>query len=352
MSVALLYGEGVFATGVKRYADSLEAEYARMGVDAERVLLTRRELRLGFVRAGGFLSLWGARAMAKRTRHDVVHALDPAVATSQTDVVTVHDLIAETHAHWYTHDVVTRLDLRFTRRYARRVPHVIADSDYTRDAIIQHWGVPPERIRTVHLGIDHGLFRPLDAPARALAQDKPNLVFVGDDNPRKNIVLAVRAVAQLKVRHDIDARLIRIGADKFPGVHLGYRQEAATLGVELVEPGALPDDELVATLSGADALVWPTLAEGFGFPPLEAMACGTQVVALDTPINREICASAARYHPDAPEAAADALADALAKPMPHETLVRHAGMFTWRRAAEQTLAVYAEARAQRRGQRT
>lgn len=351
MSVALQYGEGVFATGVKRYADSLQAEYVRLGVDAERVLLARRELRVGPIRAGGFLSLWAARATERRTPHDVVHALDPAVATARTHVVTVHDIIAETHAHWYQHDLMTRLDLRFTRRYARRVPYIIAVSEYTRDAVIQRWGVPPERVRTIHLGIDHTLFRPLDAPAKALSSDKPNLLFVGDDNPRKNIILSVRAIAQLKARHGIEARLVRIGADKFPGVHLGYRQEAARLGVDLVEPGALADDDLVATLSGADALVWPTLAEGFGFPPLEAMACGTQVVALDTPINREVCSTAARYHAESPEAAADALAEALAKPMPRETLVRHASAFTWRRTAEQTLAVYDEVRASRKGQR-
>lgn len=342
MRIALVHGKNVFATGVKRYAEALEAGLRAEGEDVMRVDLVRRELRIRDRGYGGFLTFWGERVRPRWIRADVVHALDPAVSTRDTDVVTVHDLITEMRPDWYQRDAITRMDWRMTRRYARRATRFIADSEVTRQEILARWGVEADRVTTVHLGIDHARFRPVERPAPHVAEGRPTLVYIGDDNPRKNLQLAVEAVGALRQRHGIEARLLRIGPTRFPRVHERYRATAKTMGVDLVEPGFVADEDVVAILSRAAAFLWPPVIEGFGLPPLEAMACGCPVVALDTPINREVGGPLAAYHPDEPDAAADAIAMAIGNPPAKETLVAYAAQFTWARTVAATRAVYAQ----------
>src|SRR5581483_3574271 len=265
--------------------------------------LKRREVKLRGRAVGGLASLWLARATQRRPDAQIVHATDPAVATRATDVVTVHDLISETHPEWFQASMPARLDWSLTRRYARRAPWIVTDSEATRQEVLSRWAVAPERVVAVHLGIDLDVFQPTTRASPHLAKDKANLVYVGDDNPRKNVMLAVRAAGLLGG----PARLIRFGPSRFPEIHRAYQEEAKRLGVDLVEPGFADDASVIAALSGADAFLWPSLAEGFGLPPLEAMACGCPVVALDTPVNREVCGPLARYHSNDPEAAAAAI---------------------------------------------
>lgn len=346
----MTYGQNVFATGVKRYAVSVEQALRTAGVDVVPDPLTRRELRFGSRRVGGFVSLWAARAFHPSRRDvDLVHALDPAVATRATDVVTVHDVVIEQFPGIYQHDVATRWDWRLTKRLALRVPWVVCVSDATRDEVLARWQLDPERVVTVPSGIDHSTFRRSQAGSPWVAADgRPTLVYVGDDNPRKNLRLAVEAVGRLAERHGVRARFVRVGPSGFPRVRAEYLLRAQAMRVDLVEPGYLKDDELVALLSRARAFLWPTLAEGFGFPPLEAQACGCPVVALDTKINREIVGPYGRYHADDADAAADALASVLERPPAPSDVATWAAGFTWERTAARLRDVYARAIALRR----
>lgn len=341
-----MVAQGAYATGVARYAQSLQAGLAAQGVDAHLVALRRRELRVAGREMGGLVSLWAARAASRRPDADVVHATDPAVATRGADVVTVHDLVVETHPQWYQRTAGERLDWSLARRLSKRVPWIVTVSEATRQDVLARWQVDPERVVAVPSGIDHATFRPLpDPPASPLlAEGKANLVYLGDDNPRKNLLLAVKAVADL----GRPARLIRLGPSRFPDVHRRYQDEARKRGVDLVEPGFVDDAQIVPLLNRADAFLWPTLAEGFGFPPLEAMACGCPVVATDIPVNREILGDEARYHANEPRAAAEAIRSALESPPDKARLVAHARRFTWDAAARATNAVYARAREARR----
>lgn len=348
MKVALTYGEGIFATGVKRYAEHLLPELLLMGVDAEQRALKRRELRFGRRVLGGYVSVWGARLGGRPTGFDVVHALDPSVAARGTDVVTIHDLVVEMFPGWYQTTLAAKIDQRILRTIARRAPFFLADTEATRGEVISRWGVDPERVNVVHLGIDLKTFRPVERPAPLAPGDKPTFVLVGDDNPRKNVRLAVETIVALRAAHGIDARLIRLGAARWPAVSNEYRAIARDGKVDLAEPGGLSDEDLIALLSHADALLWPSLAEGFGFPPLEAMACGTPVVALDTPVNREVCGPLTTYHRNNATEAADAVARVLRRPPTADALRAYASGFTWRRTAEGTLAAYEAAHSHRK----
>ncbi|MFA5862232.1 MAG: glycosyltransferase family 1 protein [Candidatus Thermoplasmatota archaeon] len=341
MKVALVAGRNVMATGIDRYVRSLASELKNEGVDVQLIVQQRREMKLGPMRVGGFLSLYAARFARRPAGVDIVHALDPAVAGPRTDVVTVHDIIAEQFPQWYLRDVRAKVDWAITRHYARSARLLIADSEATRAEIIERWHVPADRVRVAHLGVDASFFAPAGEPSKLLAAERSNVVYVGDDNPRKNIALVVEALALLRIR-GVNARFLRLGPSRFPKVHDAYRQRAKETGVDLVEPGFVSDAEVHALLTHAQAFVWPSLAEGFGLPPLEAMACGLPVVALDTLVNREVLAPLARFHPDDARAAADAIEETLRAPRRSDDLRAHAKTFDRTRTARETLAAYEE----------
>lgn len=344
MTVALVSSRNVQATGVDRYAVNLGAALARAGAQVERVDLQRKEWRVGSRQVGGLASLWWQRLASRVSGFEVVHALDPSVAMANTDVVTVHDLLVELDPATYQRTLGAKLDWRLSRRQASRAPYLIAVSEVTRQAILDAWGIDPSRVTTIHHGIDADVFHPVRADSPLLAKDKPTFVYVGDDNPRKNVGLVVDALRVLRRDHGVEARFVRVGPSRHPSVHGPYRSIAANEALDLVEPGFVPDDELPALLSGAAAFVWPTRAEGFGIPPLEAMACGAPVVALDTPINREVCGPSARYHQDDADALALALRDAAKGAPDRAALVAHARTFDWDETARRTMQVYEEAR--------
>lgn len=343
MKVALVSTRNVMATGIDRYAATLASALEREGVEVVQRPIRRRTVRVAGREVGGFASLWVQRLAARRLDADLVHAVDPAVVTRGTSVVTILDLLTEQFPEWYLQSARARLDWSLTRALARRVPWMITCSEATRQETIRRWGVAPERIATARLGIDHERFSPRMGAAPHVAANKPNIVYAGDDNPRKNVGLAVRAMVSLRDRHKIDARLIRVGPARFPEIHGAYRDFARRHGVDLVEPGFVSDADLALVYSKASLFVWPSLGEGFGFPPLEAMACGTPVAALDTPINREICGAAAVYHENDPDHAADAMAQVLNAPPDREGCRAHARTFTWEACARETLRVYEQA---------
>lgn len=336
------------ATGVDRYAREIAAALRALGVTTREVVIERREARIAGIRMGGSLSLWAQRLRAARGDADVLHALDPNVVSKGTDVVTIHDLLIEEYASELQPTARARLDWRMTRALAKRVPFLITHSEAGRQEVLRRWGVAPERVVASHLGIDHATFHPVTERSPLLAEGKPTLAYVGDDNPRKNVGLLVHALADLRARHGIEARLVRVGPSRHPAIHEAYRASARSSNVDLVEPGYVDDAALVALLSHVDAFLWPSRGEGFGFPPVEAMACGAPVVALDTPVAREVLGPGARYHADDARACADAIAATLTSRASRVAQVDLARAYTWEAAAKRHLAVYGRAKEARR----
>jgi glycosyltransferase involved in cell wall biosynthesis len=173
---------------------------------------------------------------------------------------------------------------------ARQATRVITVSAASRDALARHYAIPSDRIDVVGAGAAAG-FRPLaDRAALAatlarlgVAGERPWFLFVGGLSPHKNVATLLEALA--RARATIDAGLVVAGDPAADG----FRSEGAELaarvaGDERLRPhvrfaGFVPDDDLVALMNGAHALVLPSLLEGFGLPALEAMQCGTPVLA-------------------------------------------------------------------------
>jgi glycosyltransferase involved in cell wall biosynthesis len=204
---------------------------------------------------------------------------------------------------------------------------VIAISEHVKETIVERLGVAPERVRAIPLGIDLERLMPGDE-AR-----EPFVLYPANGWPHKNHRRLLEAFVLLR-RERSELRLVLTGS--------GLERLPRLEGVEV--RGHVPRDELVRLYRTASALVFPSLYEGFGLPPLEAMACGCPVAASDAGALPEVLGDAARtFDPTDPEAIVAAVADVLGDPSPlvERGLVRARG-FTWDECARQHDEVYAE----------
>jgi len=266
-------------------------------------------------------------------------------------VVTVHDLIRYFDCKgWgpFIHRPNLRDRLYLSLDYAgiRRATVIIAVSHTTKRDLVRHLGIPPERIVVTYEGIDHARFRPV---ARRLVAP-PYVLFVGSEHPRKNLSTLLRAMRLLKDQARFrDLRLVKVSAAG--GREAPFRQRTlaaiAALGLErdVLMTDRVPDEDLPAYYGGAACLVLPSRYEGFGFPPLEAMACGCPVIVARAGALPEIAGDAALVvDPRDPRALARAIEGVLTDDCLRRELVdrglRRACHFTWERTARATLAVY------------
>lgn len=266
-------------------------------------------------------------------------------------VVTIHDMTLSLMPRH--HPLRKRLLVRpLIPLVARRAARIITVSSQARDDIVRLLRVPPERVVVIPEAAE-ARFRPVSAQEQERVRARyglrrPFVLYIGTLEPRKNLVRLIRAWHSLRRQGAIEHQLAIVGA---PGwQYQPIFEEAGRLGCadELVFTGYLPRSDLPALYSAADAFAFPSLAEGFGLPVVEAMACGTPVLISDTPALRELAGEAAvRVNPHSVEAIAHGLAGMLTDRALHDELRRaglaRAGAFSWQRAARETLAIYGEA---------
>lgn len=278
--------------------------------------------------------------------HGLAYAL-PVVRAAR-GVVTVHDLTVLLYP-----DAFNRTNQLYvstiTRESVRRADAVIADSANTRSDIVRLLGVAPEKVVAIPLGIDDQ-YRPASpALVEALRQrhglPARFILYLGTLEPRKNIETLIRAYAELR-RQDPAAPLLVIAGGA------GWRYQRVlevveSLGLQgaVIFPGFVPQAELPTWYSAAEVFVYPSLYEGFGLPPLEAMACGAPIITSTASSLPEVVGDAGiLVEPSDVTALAEAmrrvLADAdLRADLRARGLARAAG-FTWQRTAQATAAVY------------
>jgi glycosyltransferase involved in cell wall biosynthesis len=262
-------------------------------------------------------------------------------------VLTVHDLIFERYPEHHT--ATNRAFLKQAMpTFVRAATHIIAVSEQTKRDLMELYATPAGKITVVYEGIDAG-FSPAapDAVERIrgiYSPERPYLLMVGTLEPRKNHLAAVRALARLKAAGR-PHRLLIAGGQGWLFDEIRRQIDSLGLQDDVRFTGYVPDAELPALYSGAACLLLPSLYEGFGFPVLEAMACGTPVVCANVSSLPEIAGDAALLVPPTDdEALAAAVAQILTEPELAVNLVRagfeQAGRFSWSRCAEQTVAVY------------
>lgn len=242
--------------------------------------------------------------------------------------VAVHDLAMVVHPEWYAASM--SVYARLVVHAARRADRVITFSSAVARELAAV-GVAAARIRVIREAIDPS-FRPADAQAVERVRERwaltgPYALMVGWAHPRKDLATALAAHRQVVA--DIPHQLVLVGDG-----HVTWAGVPEPRDPTVVRTGHVADDELLALLTGAAALVYPSKYEGFGLPPLEAWACGTPALVSDLPVLRESTEDRATFLPlgDA-QAWAAALRSALDGHLPVPDLPR----WTWQDAGRQLL---------------
>lgn len=178
---------------------------------------------------------------------------------------------------------------------------VVTDSESSRKEIIDFYKVDPKKIVSVYCGVDGNFTRRPKREVEDVKQkygiDKNYFLFLSNLEPRKNIVRLLKAFQGLPESFKERYALVLVGGMSWQNEEiLAEIKKAKVAGWAIVKPDAyVPDEDIPALLSGAEALVHPALHEGFGIPVLEAMATGTPVIAADIPVLREVAGDAALY---------------------------------------------------------
>lgn len=251
-------------------------------------------------------------------------------------VVTVHDLSFHTHAAMHA----SRRNFYLkggTALSVRRSDALITFSEFVRTEVMERYGARAAKIRAIPLAPT------LATRVTAGSQRQPYFLCVGTLEPRKNLPAVFEAFSRVKdqVAHD----LIVVGAKgwRFEGLFESTRR--LRIEERVVFSGYVDDDELSSLYTHAEALIYPSFYEGFGLPPLEAMAHRCPTIVSSTPSLIELTGDAAlRVDPYDVEGLAAALLRVTRDPVLREKLARksleRAGCFSWRRTAEETLDVY------------
>ena len=299
-------------------------------------------------------ALWNQCALApalRRAGMDVLHGnYVLPLRAPRPMVVSIHDITFRLFPEWIA-PRPRRLMNVIIPQSARSATKILTGSECTRQDMIKHLGVAPEKIVvTPYAAAPHFTpHDPLDARRRVRelfpALDGRYLAAIGLRGPRKNIGVALRAILQLQARGawPSDVKLAVAGTrEQFPDA------EIAKLGDVIEFLGFVADGDLPVVYSAAIASVYPSLYEGFGLPVLEAMACGCPVVGSNTSSLPEVAGNAAVLLPPDDEDAWQIALEKIIGDENHRALLRSRGLeraaqFSWEKCARQTLQVYREA---------
>jgi alpha-1,3-rhamnosyl/mannosyltransferase len=335
--------------GEFRYAAALRAALrGREDVDLHELWPGRRMPSSPFQRVAlqaAVQGLWYPLAVPRAARGlDVLHhpryAVSPEPGLRVPVVVTMHDVLVLSAPELFSAPI--RANFRaLAGPLARRAAVVLTGSRASARDIEEHLRVPASRIVVTTYGVEPR-FRPVDPDPSLLTRlgiDRPYVACVGTLEPRKNLVTALRAFSRVGE----DVALVVVGGRGWRNA--AFEEELRSVSGKVVLTGFVSDEELVAVLAGARCFLYPSLHEGFGFPPLEAMACGTPVVTSDRSSLPEVVGDAGLLvDPRSVEAVSEAVERVVRDDALHARLrgsgIRRSASYTWQRCADETVAAY------------
>src|SRR5262245_30494663 len=286
---------------------------------------------------------------------DVLHVQYTAPPFCRIPVVaTIHDLAFERMPETFTRRGSFQLKLT-VRRTAKKAARIATVSEYSRRDLLSIYKLPPEKVVVTYNGVESRFTPQPASPNEAeeirgrfgIARDY--LLAVGSLQPRKNLVRLIRAYAKLRSeREDFTRQLVIVGRKLWLAHEIFDEVKRQRWADDVILTGYVADEDLPALYRSARAFVYPSLFEGFGLPPLEAMACGIPVVTSGVSSLPEVTGDAALLiDPNNELALANAMIE-IANNEPLRAELREKGIaqakkFTWRDAAEKTLRLYKEA---------
>lgn len=281
--------------------------------------------------------------------HATDFVLPPVHRTTKT-LLTVHDLTFARAPETATPSLKAYLDVVVPRSVAR-ASHVIADSQSTKNDLIDLYRTPPEKVTVLLSGVD-ARFRPItDFAQRQAVRERyqiparPYIFAIGTVQPRKNYIRLIGALAQLRAS-GLDIGLVIAGGKGWldDPIYASIRDHRVEAFVHMI--GYANDADLPALYSDASCVAAPSLYEGFGFPVLEAFACGVPVVTADVSSLPEVAGDAALLiDPYDQDALTEALRRIITDSALRATLIgrgtKQVAPFTWERAAHELHTLYA-----------
>lgn len=214
-------------------------------------------------------------------------------------VLTIHDILFESNPEFFPkhHRRLLKFFVPFS---AKRADRIISVSHFTKREVAKRYGIPQEKVTVTHESVSDK-FAPMEDNSLVLSTlrqygiERRYILFVGRIEPRKNIVGLLKAFDYVKKKGKKDLSLVIVGNQDriFKERELSDKIREMQLDSDVVFTGGVNEDHLLALYNGAEVLVYPAFAEGFGLPVLEAMACGTPVITSDTSALPEVAGKAA-----------------------------------------------------------
>ena len=291
--------------------------------------------------------------LGKKKKFDLLHVPSyrriPLVKTCPI-VATVHDVATLSMDAKY--DAARMFyNRRLVPAQIRNADHIITVSHYSKKDIVERVGVPEDKITVIYSGINHEVFQPAEKEqARAqLAEtyglDQPFIIYVSRlEHPAKNHTRLIEAFEQWKSETDSAHKLVLPGADWNGAGIIRERAAMSPAHNDILFPGFVPLADLPLFYSACDLMAFPSLFEGFGFPIVEALACGAPVICSDTSSMSEIAGEVVpKFDPHHTASIFQCLKKTLSEDWSDERRQRgidYAQQFDWSLAAKQTLDIY------------
>jgi len=257
----------------------------KSGVDRYSQEIARR-LDVRTIESRRYLSLIEAYRLSRLlgSQDDIIHLPNQnfaryALFVKNRYIVTVHDLVRLCFG-FTTETISERILLKLDIRGIKRASHIIVTSKTTRNDLISYLKIPDDRISVIYNGLDHSVFKPY----KVGILDKPYILYVGSERPRKNLDRLIEAFAAVRKEFP-ELLLVKVGvAGRAREYREGMMRKLESLGIiqAVIFVEYVSELDLAYYYSSAALLAYPSLYEGFGFPPLEAMACGCPVVTSNT----------------------------------------------------------------------
>ncbi len=281
--------------------------------------------------------------------YDIYHGLNYYVpALNLPSIVNIYDLSYILFPQCFTRKRLN--DIRWkVASSIKRAGRIITGSESAKADIVNLLGVPEEKVRVICFGVED-TFNPKRGGEIAAFRKKYRfpekfVLFVGTIEPRKNIKKLIHAYNKLNLK---DTGLVIAGRCGWLFEETFREVKKLNLGDRVFFPGHIPEIDLPLLYSSASVFVFPSIYEGFGFPPLEAMACGTPVISSNTSSLPEIVGSAGiLINPEDENKLAEAIESVLEDNVKREEMaakgLEQAKLFSWEKCAKETLELYCEA---------
>ena len=356
------YREG----GISRYGRSLAQALASIDTSDQFTIFQNWRHRESILPAGANLTTsylftpphhrweqWTLPLELSFHRVDLLHSIDfiPPFHRPCASVITVHDL-----AFVRMPNIMTEDSLRYymqVGKAAKNTDGIIADSEVTRKDIVDLLGVSARHIDVIYPGID-SIFTPLDKEqVQRFCHDKglpPSFIFwVSTIEPRKNLEVLLEAMSLIRAKLPSEKRtLVVAGAQGWLSDDTISKLSSLQSSGDAIYLGQVSQEDLLHLYNAAWVFIFTSQYEGFGLPPLEAMACGTPVISSNAPAMPEVLGEAPLYFPhSAPTALAERILslaedESLEKEL-YQAGLKQAARYTWDNTAQQTLEVYHKA---------